>query len=210
MDTIQSVQTKDFIANELKKEIFSGRFQSGEEITQEGVAQVLGVSRMPVREAFQLLAQQGFLKRLPNRHVQVVSMDKRQIMETFRMVSALETELLSMLTSDDVKRLVAQGESILASNIPDADFFRGELAFHRSAVQMIDNAYLEQIADKLLSGYISYAILNLKHSRQESARRLAGIIRSLDSRDGQELRAHMDAYYMELAGCFLESKEGQG
>lgn len=72
MEPIKSVQTKDYIAEYLRNEIFSNRIPAGEELTQEIVAEKLGISRMPVREAFQILEHEGFLERLPNHHIRVI------------------------------------------------------------------------------------------------------------------------------------------
>ena len=71
MKQIDTVQTKDYIARAIRQEILSGRIKAGEELTQEDLAETMGVSRMPIREALQTLAQEGFLVRLPNRHMQV-------------------------------------------------------------------------------------------------------------------------------------------
>lgn len=55
MHPLGNRQTKDHIADALRQEILSGRFADGEELTQKQLAQVLEVSRMPVREALQIL-----------------------------------------------------------------------------------------------------------------------------------------------------------
>ena len=47
METVQAVQTKDYIIQAIRDEILSGRMKPGEELAQENVAQMLGVSRMP-------------------------------------------------------------------------------------------------------------------------------------------------------------------
>lgn len=53
MKKIEKIQTKDRIADILRNEILIGEIENGEELTQEGLAESLGVSRMPVREALQ-------------------------------------------------------------------------------------------------------------------------------------------------------------
>ena len=55
----------------LKEEILSGNIPCGTEMTQTELAESLGVSRMPVREALILLEYQGLVERLPNNHVKV-------------------------------------------------------------------------------------------------------------------------------------------
>ena len=64
MKSIQNIQTKDLVVQILREQILSGDLKPGEELTQEDVAEKLGVSRMPVREALQALTQEGFLTRM--------------------------------------------------------------------------------------------------------------------------------------------------
>jgi len=54
---------RDQVADGLLQALRSGRFLPGERLTEEQVAEVLGVSRTPVREAFGVLAQRGILTR---------------------------------------------------------------------------------------------------------------------------------------------------
>ena len=55
MKKIEKIQTKDRIADILRNEILIGEIENGEELTQEGLAESLVVSRMQVREALQVL-----------------------------------------------------------------------------------------------------------------------------------------------------------
>ena len=55
----------------LKEEILEGNLPGGLEMTQQELAESLGVSRMPVREALLILEYQGLVERLPNNHVRV-------------------------------------------------------------------------------------------------------------------------------------------
>ncbi len=54
---------RDQVADGLLQALRNGRFLPGERLTEEQVAEVLGVSRTPVREAFGVLAQRGILTR---------------------------------------------------------------------------------------------------------------------------------------------------
>ncbi len=56
---------------ELRKAIREGRFMSGQALTMRGLAGMLGVSPMPVREAVRRLAQEKTLEILPNRTMRV-------------------------------------------------------------------------------------------------------------------------------------------
>ena len=87
-----SVQTKDYIVQLMKEEILSGVMKPGEELAQEALAERLGVSRMPIREALQNLVQEGFAVRLPNRHIQAVILSAQQIHDVFHVIAAMAAE----------------------------------------------------------------------------------------------------------------------
>jgi DNA-binding GntR family transcriptional regulator len=68
----------------------SGRYQPGERLIPETIAQELAMSRMPVREAFQRLANEGLVVIRPNRGCIVSGLTIDEIFETFEIRSVLE------------------------------------------------------------------------------------------------------------------------
>lgn len=97
MKKVRAVQTKDYIADAIRNEILAGNMEPGEELTQETLAEMLGVSRMPVREALQLLEQEGFIERLPNRHMVVAEIGGHKLEEIMGMAAAIEAEIALLL-----------------------------------------------------------------------------------------------------------------
>ena len=63
-------------------------------MTQKELAESLGVSRMPVREALILLEYQGLIHRLPNNHVQVADLTEDYLTHLFSLCAGLEADLL--------------------------------------------------------------------------------------------------------------------
>ena len=90
-----SVQTKDYIVQLIKEEILSGVMKPGEELAQEALAERLGVSRMPIREALQNLVQEGFEVRLPNRHIKAVVLSAQQIHDVFHVIERWQQRIRS-------------------------------------------------------------------------------------------------------------------
>ena len=82
------------IVEVLKDAILSGDIPNGTEMTQNELAQSLGVSRMPVREALILLEYQGLIDRLPNNHVRVSQLTDEFFYHVFRHTALLEAEAL--------------------------------------------------------------------------------------------------------------------
>ena len=77
----------------LRCEILSGSMKPGDELAQESIAEQLGLSRMPVREALQALEQEGFLVRFTNRHMQVARLAPDHVSHIFRAIAVMATEL---------------------------------------------------------------------------------------------------------------------
>ncbi len=78
------------VANELRRRITSGAYHPGERVTELQVAAELGVSRTPVRLAFEELAEEGLLERLPTRGFRVRSLDLQAIIDAIDVRGTLE------------------------------------------------------------------------------------------------------------------------
>ena len=61
---------------------------------QEELADSLGYSRIPIREALQILESQGLAKRLATRHVVVADFSDEVITEIYELLSDVEIKLL--------------------------------------------------------------------------------------------------------------------
>lgn len=216
MKTLRNMQTKDRIAKAIRDEILSGHIKPGEELAQEALAEMLGVSRMPVREALQTLVQDGFARRLPNRHIQAVVLDSRQIHDVFRIAGVLEAELASFEVGERIK--TEEKENPALSNT-DGEFrkilytmektsdserkIQCEMEFHECMIHMADNPYLEQLYNKIMDGYVSYAVSNLTE-KEEVLNMLWAVVEAVENRDAKAAAAALLEYYMYYADRFAE------
>jgi DNA-binding GntR family transcriptional regulator len=117
----------------LRRAIMSGRFPPGEAVTIRGLANRMGVSAMPVREALRRLVAERALALLDNRRVRVPVMTADRFDELLAARMALETEAaVRALPLIDPERLEAlhrinqeidqaiaaeDGESVVARNL---------------------------------------------------------------------------------------------
>jgi DNA-binding GntR family transcriptional regulator len=74
----------------LQERIRDGRLKSGARIKADEIAQQLGLSRMPVREAIRQLDSEGLVTIRPNRGAVVTTLDPEDVLELFQMRSVLE------------------------------------------------------------------------------------------------------------------------
>src|SRR5258708_38513216 len=67
-------------------------------LDDRALAQALGVSRTPIREAMTLLEKEGFLRTVPRRGVFIIRKTKKQILEMIEMWAALESMAARLAT----------------------------------------------------------------------------------------------------------------
>lgn len=78
------------VFNQIREDILSGKYKSGEELRESTIGHELGVSRTPVREALRQLELEGLVKIIPNKGAQVVSLSVKDIKDIYAIRSHLE------------------------------------------------------------------------------------------------------------------------
>jgi DNA-binding GntR family transcriptional regulator len=86
--------TPDLIANALRNAILQGRYKANQPLRQDHIAQELGVSKIPLREALVQLKSEGLVSFMPNRGAVVTELSANEVDEIFTMRIALETKAL--------------------------------------------------------------------------------------------------------------------
>lgn len=94
---------------QLRASILQGEYSPGEFLSENAVAEKLGMSRTPVREALQTLAREGFLESIPARGFCVPRWSMEDIREMFELRECLEgyaARCAALRASeDDIKEL---------------------------------------------------------------------------------------------------------
>jgi len=90
---------------QLKAMIVSGELSPGEQIRQEEMAERLQVSRVPLREAMNVLADQGLLVHRPHQGYFVIKRTAQEHAQIRRMVHLLENELMATMNWPDAGEL---------------------------------------------------------------------------------------------------------
>ncbi|HGJ4263939.1 TPA: GntR family transcriptional regulator [Salmonella enterica subsp. enterica] len=194
MKKIQRTQTRDHITQMLRYEILSGNIKAGEELAQESIAEQLGLSRMPVREALQSLEQEGFLIRLPNRHMQVAHLVADRVSHIFRVIAAMAAEMFSLIPSEVGDALLIRAQALAVAEDKSC-----ELECHAMLISYVNNRYLEKVYQQFLDGYVSYVILHLKKDNQESAQLFAELADVIRQGRRDEIGQVMQRYFLSLA-----------
>ncbi len=74
----------------LRQRIVEGQLGPGAKLNERELAELLNVSRTPLREAIKMLAAEGLVELLPNRGAVVAQMSEQDVADTFEVIAGLE------------------------------------------------------------------------------------------------------------------------
>lgn len=108
MEILEVLPIRLRVAAILRKALLAGEFRPGEELSLTDISARMGVSRTPVREAFQALAAEGLLELRMNRGAIVVGIDEKFITDHFELRRLLECEAVRRAARNkvDMRRLL--------------------------------------------------------------------------------------------------------
>ena len=99
----------DQVAERLRERIISGEYRRGEKLKQAEIAEELGVSITPVREALKALEMEGFVLSIPHKGLLVPEIDRKSVREIFELRVVLERRLtewaLEKITDNEIAEL---------------------------------------------------------------------------------------------------------
>ena len=84
----------------LKDAIRHANISPGEPLSENKISKVMGISRTPVREALQMLSQEGLVELSPGRSVTIAASSFRQILDVLFIRSIIEPELTRLATEN--------------------------------------------------------------------------------------------------------------
>jgi DNA-binding GntR family transcriptional regulator len=183
------------VYDHLRTEIFEGRLEPGAELIEVALAEQLGVSRGPLREAIGRLAAEGLVTVSPRRGAVVRSLSKEEFLELYQVREALERMAVQLavprLTDEQFEELVALNEEMEAHATRNEveSFFEVNVAFHARLLEASGNGKLQELYRQLLGQLGRYRLrsLTLRGNLQRSVSEHKAILRA--ARHGDSERA---------------------
>ena len=90
VDMDEYLPLRDVVFNTLRKAILKGELKPGERLMEIALAERLGVSRTPVREAMRKLELEGLVVMIPRRGAQVANITEKDLNDVLEVRMALE------------------------------------------------------------------------------------------------------------------------
>ncbi|MEF3302206.1 GntR family transcriptional regulator [Paenibacillus sp. GYB003] len=149
------VSAKERAFSQIQRWIIDGTLQPGEKLIDAELAETLGVSRTPIREAFQLLEVQGLVSTHPGKETKVKEIEKDDIFKMYSTMAALQALAAEITAKVIVPEQIEQLRAInleFASAIHSGQAYQAMEAdeqFHNLIVELSDNPYVASFSASL-------------------------------------------------------------
>ena len=136
---------RDVVFENLREAIVEGRLKPGQRLMEVQLAEQLGVSRTPVREAIRKLELEGLVVMLPRKGAYVANMSLKDLIDVLEIRASLEGLAASLaaerITDEDIKKLESIVEEfkdgINESNVEA--LLRKDVEFHECIFKSTNN-----------------------------------------------------------------------
>lgn len=204
---------RDVVFQTLRQAILRGTLQPGERLMEIHLAQKLGVSRTPVREAIRMLELEGLVDMVPRRGAVVAEITKSDLEDVLEVRAALEELAVKKACQNMTKEQLSQlrqaakkfaeclkREDLMASAQADVDF-------HEIICEATGNRRLIQILNNIREQIYRYRLENLKdkssHANLVEEHRI--ICQALEERSQEKARAAIRVHIEQQRQSIIES-----
>ncbi len=195
---------RDVVFNTLRQAILRGELAPGERLMEIQLAERLGVSRTPIREAIRKLELEGLVLMVPRKGAEVARISEkslRDVLEVRRSLEELATELACRRMSEEQIDELKEAEEQFAAAVEKGDIM--EMAerdekFHDVIFNGSGNARLVQILNNLREQMYRYRLEYIKEAdkRQVMLLEHENIVKAIRARHVAEakeaMREHID------------------
>ena len=162
---------RDVVFNTLRHAILKGELEPGERLMEIALAQKLGVSRTPIREAIRKLELEGLVVMVPRKGAEVADItekDLRDVLEVRTALEELSIELAMKNMNDDDCKQLTEANKLFAKDSEGDDLIKiaeADVAFHELIYMATGNKRLIQMINNLREQMYRYRLEYIKDKR---------------------------------------------
>ena len=212
--------SSDSVYMELRGKILSRELKPAQRLLEVKIANEMGVSRTPVREALRSLANEGLVKIVPNSGARVASPSSHEMDNSYSVREYLENMSVELAcrtgmdkrTLERLDGLVRDGDAAYDAGDVDA-FLAANNDFHRIIAEAGKNYVLSEYVDNIIQRTNVYIYFYSKFIEPEnkSSGEHRAILRAIAQRDrigAQELmKQHLERVHAMFSEAAAKAKE---
>lgn len=201
---LTSNKLKNRVYEEILKKIMSNQYNPGDKLFINDIAENLGVSNTPVREALEALKNDGLLVKQPYKSFTVKEHTIEEIKDIYELSASIESytcklavERINEEELNDLIELHKKGKEFV-DNCNTEKYKNYDKKFHFNLVKASKNDYLIDIYRniRLELSLFAYQVLDTCERIKESYKNHAEIIDYLKNNKAEEARAHMEEHML--------------
>lgn len=209
LDTPQPQRLSDMVFVRLADAIVQGELAPGQSLRDQDLADQLGVSRMPVREALQRLERAGLIEMAASRYTRVAELTPQRVRETMEHAGYLYGSIIRLatkrMTDEQAETALALLGKVAASGTDAEAYHEANRAFNDFMIEVCGNSNFRLRSDLLYSvqwvvrqfPFAEYAmVLRAQHER------LAGALVDRDADEAERIVREMYGVDGEHAAFF--------
>jgi DNA-binding GntR family transcriptional regulator len=189
------------VAERLRQRIFARELAPGQWIDELKIAEELGISRTPLREALKVLATEGLVTMKLRRGAYVTEASSKDLADVYHLLSLLETDAARVVarraSEADLAELDALHQELEAAASDTARFFTLNEAFHLRLLELADNRWRLQLVQDLRKAMKLHRQHSLHKSGRlrESLHEHRALLAALKARDPERAAASMSTHF---------------
>lgn len=165
---------RDVVFNTLRQGILKGDLKPGERLMEIHLANRLGVSRTPIREAIRMLELEGLVTMVPRKGAEVARISKqdlRDVLEVRRSLDSLAVSLACERISEEEKEALTLAENDFEEAVATQDvtlIAQADVSFHDVILKASKNGRLMQMVNNLAERVYRYRLEYIKDKRNHA------------------------------------------
>lgn len=195
LNKIKLLPAREQAASALRKAILAKELKAGAIITLEGISKQLEISITPVREAFQILANEGLIKLRPNKGAVVLGIDEKAIIDHYETRAILESAVVYKICKDNLdisKALDAYDKAKESLDKNDySEYSHYNQSFHYELWSAGGNEKIKSLLSAMWNGLSMGTNVKVEQYALISMREHTQIVKALRERNAKESRKLM-------------------
>lgn len=202
MEMDEYLSLRDVVFNTLRRAILKGELKPGERLMEIALADKLGVSRTPIREAIRKLELEGLVVMAPRKGAKVASITERDLNDVLEVRKGMEVLAISLackrITGEELEKLESIERSfqslIESGNL--TELAEMDVKFHDTIYQATNNQRLVQLLNNLREQMYRYRMEYLKDIavRRTLAEEHKAICEALRGRDESKAQNYVSVH----------------
>lgn len=217
VNTNEYLPLRDVVFNTLRQAILRGELKPGERLMEIQLANKLGVSRTPIREAIRKLELEGLVLMIPRKGAEVAQITEKSLHDVLEVRRALE-ELAVQLACDrmteeglqELRQAAKQFETLLETETDITAVAQADVAFHDLIYLATENQKLISLLNNFREQMYRYRVeyLKLKDRHAQILSEHDGIVTAIENGDRDRATAvtcrHIDNQVQTVGSTLKE------